>query len=316
MARHKSGVDGESDGRAATAGPGGSQRLLDGVSTAREALSQATQLLADHEIPDTPLEARTLVRAALGVSQAELLTSPGSPVTPEQLDELGRFMERRLDREPLQYIIGEVEFYGRQFTVDERVLIPRPETELLVEQALLRTSECDIQTPSVLDIGTGSGVLAATLAKELASAKVVATDISQAALDVAAENAHRQGVSGQIELRRCSLAEGVSGPFDIVVCNPPYVRSGFLDGPDVQPELANEPRLALDGGADGMDVYRPLFAALPALLSDTGAAYIEIDPPVAEGCVSLAKQHMPRASASVLTDLAGLERCMAIELAC
>lgn len=278
------------------------------------ALAQIRAAIGDAGIPDASFEARTLVMTATGVSRETLITDRERRLTGEERVRLESLVGRRLLREPLQYVVGSVEFYGRRFLVDSRVLIPRQETEMLIEQALAFARERKLMVPRVLDIGTGSGVLAVTLAGELSEASVVATDISQAALDVALENARSVGVDHRIELICCSLATKVVGKFDIVVCNPPYVLSAFLSGPDVQPELAYEPFEALDGGRDGMDVYRPLLSSLGEILAPGGAAFIEIDPPVASECVVDAKRILPDATVSVLTDLAGLERCLVIEL--
>ncbi len=279
-------------------------------------LAETRQTLESSGITEAALDARVLVKAALGISQTELLTEQDRQVDSETRKKLDEFVGRRAQREPLQYITGSVEFYGRDFSVDRRVLVPRPETELLVEQAVRRVKECRVEAPRVLDIGTGSGVLAVTMVAEVPSARVVATDVSADALEIATANAHRLGVSGRITFVETSLAYDLEERFDIVVCNPPYVLSGFLDGPDVQPELVFEPRLALDGGTDGMDIYRQLLPQLDAVLSPAGAAYIEIDPPVAGHCLALAKQLAPAAAVSVLTDLSGLERCLPIELPC
>ena len=278
------------------------------------ALAQVRAAVGDAGIPDAAYEARTLVVTATGVSRETLITDRDHLITGEERVRLESLVGRRLRREPLQYVVGSVEFYGRRFLVDSRVLIPRQETEMLVEQALAFTTERSLSAPRVLDIGTGSGALAVTLAGELSGVSAVATDISQDALDVALENARAAGVDHRIEFICCSLATEVTGTFDIVVCNPPYVLSAFLSGPDAQPELAYEPLEALDGGRDGMDVYRPLLSSLVEILAPGGAAFIEIDPPVASECLADAKRNLPDATVSVLTDLAGLERCLVIEL--
>ncbi len=283
-------------------------------STVASSLADVRLELSSAGIPDSAAEARTLVRYALNITQASLLTNPETQVSSSDQVKLDKLVARRVWREPLQYITGEVDFYGRVFTVDSRVLIPRPETELLIEQALLHVRDHGIQKPRILDIGTGSGILAVTMAAELPGASVVATDISPEALAVASENAVRSGVDGRIEFRCCSMTTGVTGKFDILLCNPPYVLTSFLNGPDVQPELAYEPRAALDGGEDGMLVYGELLARLSCRFAEGGMAAIEIDPPVAERCVSEAKRRLPQAAISVLTDLSGLERCMVVAL--
>lgn len=275
-------------------------------------LESSRQKLVDAGISDAAIEARTLIKHALDITQVELLTDSQRVVSSSELRRIEEAVSRRLTREPLQYITGETEFFGRTFKVDQRVLIPRPETELLVEQALAYLREHQVQRPEVLDIGTGSGILAVTLACEIDDAEVTATDISSDALAVAKVNTERHGVADRIRFLNCSLADEASGHFNVIVSNPPYVRSPFLDGSEVQPELSFEPRLALDGGEDGMDVYKPLLTAVSSLLPPSGAAFIEIDPPIAEKCLALAKSISPDADVEVLTDLAGLERCLVI----
>ncbi len=280
-----------------------------------ELLAWARQRIKSMGSQDPSLEARLLLMSVTSLSHTDLVAHPELAVTESQLAAFESALNRRLRSEPVQYITGKTEFFGRQFAIDSRVLIPRPETELLVEQALAWINTRSIDRPRLLDIGTGSGILAVTLAAELDGSTIVATDISSNALEVAAENAMAHGVEERVEFVRCSIAEGVAGRFDLVVSNPPYVLSGFLDGQEAQSELAFEPREALDGGQAGMDVYSKLILALPDLLEAGGAAYVEIDPPVAEQCLDLAEHVLPQADVSILTDLAGLERCLAIELA-
>ena len=282
--------------------------------TVRQRLREITRALAESGKPDASTEARVLVRTALHLTPEQLIAEPARQVPDDTGQLLSNWLQRRLRHEPLQYITGSAEFYGRRFLVDHRVLVPRPETELLVDQALAYVKRKSIASPRLADVGAGSGVLAVTLACELPAARVVAVDISEAALAVARLNAATLGVRRQLTFHSGNLVKHVTGQFDLVVSNPPYVRSSFLDSVMAQPELAWEPRGALDGGADGMDVLRPLIGALPAVLKlEESAAYIEIDPPVTDACLRAARSAFPDAEIAVLTDLAGLERCLAIE---
>ena len=270
------------------------------------------------------IEARLLVQQALGLNTAQLLSASRDAVPPGALKRLAGPLSRRLKREPLPYILGTREFYGRALFVDRRVLIPRPETELLVERALEFSEQLaqrhSAGRPATLrrgqglrtaDVGTGSGALAITLALELPGARVFATDISEDALDVARRNAEALGASGRVTFLRGDLLEPLEGQFDIVVSNPPYVASATLGSGE--PELACEPRLALDGGPDGLAVIRRLIFALPGILKpDASVALIEVDPLTAPGAASLARQAMPSANVEVLPDLAGLARCVEI----
>jgi release factor glutamine methyltransferase len=282
--------------------------------TVRDALRTLSAILGAAGIPDAAIEARVMVREAAELSAEALLAEPERCLSQKQARTLSDWLTRRLRREPLQQITGHAWFYGRKFAVTRDVLVPRPETELLVEQALAFCRERRLQTPVIADIGTGSGALGVTLAYELPGARVIATDVSAEALEVARRNADALGVAERVEFRDGNLFEPLVERCDVVVCNPPYVLSGYLDGPDAQPELAFEPRGALDGGGDGMDVLGPLLRSLPGALKASGsAAFIEIDPPVAAKCVAEAKAALPGAQVSVLTDLAGLERCLGVE---
>ena len=252
-----------------------------------------------------------LVRHATGLSAEGLLTAYAARFPQAKLELLEESLSRRLRREPLAYIIGRKEFYGRVFEVDSRVLIPRPESELLVEKAMQFLRDFEKDRPSILDVGTGSGVLGVTLAAEMPQALITAVDIDVDALSVARMNAERLGLRGRIEFFQADILDPLYGRFDVVVSNPPYVLRGVLPG--LESELSYEPRRALDGGKDGMDVLGPLIASLPGLLMPgKSGAFIEIDPPVSGPCVERARDAFPRARIEVVPDLAGLDRCLAV----
>lgn len=216
-------------------------------------VDDAAKFLASHGVPEPRADAEILLAAALGIDRALLPTR--NEVEPERA---GEWIVRRARREPTAYILGRAEFYGLEFRVTPAVLIPRPSTETLVERALA------LRPRRVLDIGTGSGAIAVVLAKHGAS--IVATDISEAALGVARENAKRHGA--EVEFVRADLF--VDGDFDLIVSNPPYIPTGEID--TLQPEVRYEPRLALDGGPDGLAVIRGILAARRRpLLLEVGA---------------------------------------------
>lgn len=189
-------------------------------------------------------------------------------------------IDRRASREPIAYLTGEREFYGRVFTLTPDVLIPRPETELVIEEALVcllaRQDGASSRThPLILDVGTGSGCLAVTLAVEWPDARVIATDQSAAALDVARANARRLGVADRIEFRPGDLLAGVEGPVDVLVSNPPYVTEA--DRASLSPEVGvHEPAGALFGGPDGLDVIRALVPEAAQVLAPGGSLVVEI----------------------------------------
>jgi release factor glutamine methyltransferase len=178
-------------------------------------------------------------------------------------------IDRRTQREPIAYITGVQEFWNRDFAVSPAVLIPRPETELIIEEAL------SLVFATVADIGTGSGCLAVTLAAEFPRAQVVATDISAAALTVARANAERHGVANRIEFRETRYLDGVTGPFDLIVSNPPYVTDGEFEG--LAPEVRDaEPRSALTAGADGLNDIREVLQQAAVRLTPGGTLLMEI----------------------------------------
>ncbi len=283
------------------------------AETVSSLIRSITTRLSSVGIDDSGIDARLLVRHAFGWSAEQQLGRLTDPAPVEQLELLESLVSRRVGREPLQYITGSAEFYRRRFSVDPRVLIPRPETEQLVVQAIEFVRERGIKTPRVADICTGSGAVAISLALEMPAAEVVATDISAGALYVARQNAGSLGAEvGFFEGDLLDPLLDDRGRIDVIVSNPPYILRGAMQG--LQAEVAREPNLALNGGDDGLDVIRPLFVGIRAALKPGwSAAYIEIDPPIAEGVFDLAKGEFPDASISLLTDLAGLTRCLAVE---
>ena len=288
------------------------------AETVSSLIRSITSRLSSVGIEDAGVDARLLVRHAFGWSAEQQLGRLSDPVPVDFLDLLEPLVARRVEREPLQYITGNAEFFRRRFAVDPRVLIPRPETEQLVVQAIEFVRERGIEVPRIADVGTGSGAIAISLALEMPAAEVVATDISIGALEVARQNAAALGAEveffeGDLLGPLLGVGDGRGDVFDVIVSNPPYILHDAMPG--LQAEVAREPGLALDGGYDGLDTIRPLLAGIRAALKPgRSAAYIEIDPPIAESAIELAGNELPDASVSLLTDLAGLTRCLAIEL--
>jgi release factor glutamine methyltransferase len=204
---------------------------------------------------EAELGARLLAQHVLGWSTERLIVAGGEPEPPDFRRRYEALVARRLAREPLAYIVGRQEFWGLSFEVSPAVLIPRPDTELLVEVALELFPKR--QPLRAADVCTGSGCVAVAMAVEFGAVRIFATDISQSALVVAGRNAARHGVAGRIELLCADLVEGLEGPFDVITCNPPYVAEG--DRPGLQPEVRNyEPEIALYGGADGFHLVSRL----------------------------------------------------------
>ncbi len=231
----------------------------------------------------------------------------------QQQQDLDVILERRLAREPLAYILGYREFYGINLLVNSSVLIPRPETETLVEHALFMALMGMETTDLVIaDVGTGSGAIAVNLAIHLPSARIYALDVADGVLDVASYNVRAHNVSDRVTLGKGHLLEPLPEPVDLIVANLPYIPSGRI--PTLQPEVQREPREALDGGPDGLDHIRGLLCQAPGKVKDQGTILLELDPEQVPAIEELARQHFPEAGTSVEQDLARLDRVFAITL--
>ena len=239
-----------------------------------ERLAEARRSLVQAGIPDAEaaLDAEVLARHVLECDRATLLTRSRNAI-PSAFDRLYQpLIARRAAREPIAYIVGHKEFWGLDFDVTPDVLIPRPETELIVEEAVNVASRT--LTRRIVDIGTGSGCLAVALAVEFASARLVATDISPGALAVATRNAERHNVIGRIAFVQSDLLADVDGRAQLIVSNPPYLRES--DTAALQPEVQRyEPSAALYAGWDGLLVIRRLFADAPRCLAEDGSLVVE-----------------------------------------
>ena len=255
------------------------------------------------------IDAEVLARHIAGWDRATYLTRRDDPIGPALAASYEQAVARRERREPVAYITGTREFWGLDFLVTPAVLIPRPETEFVVEAALARL--CDRTRPwQIADVGTGSGCLAVALAHELTNAAVTGTDISSAALEVARRNAARHGVESRVTFVETSLLEGVTGPFDLIVANPPYVPASHE--PTLSPDVRDhEPRPALYGhGTDGLDEIRALLTQSPSRLADGGVLLMEFG--FGQGgavCAALAEIERLR-FVEILRDLQGHERTL------
>ena len=222
-------------------------------------------------------------------------------------------VQRRLAHEPIAYILGWRAFYDIELWVDRRALIPRPETEHLVEEALRWAHATSLAHPRLADVGTGSGALAIVLARHLPGARVWAVDISWEALQVAARNVRRWGLEGHILLLQGDLMAAIGMPCDLIVANLPYVPAERL--PTLPADVADyEPRIALDGGKQGLACIERLLAQAPLCLARPGLLLLEVDDSHAHTVASLAGERLPEADIRVLADLAGLARVVRIEM--
>ena len=277
----------------------------------REILNSAGETLMRTGSPDAQLEAEVLIRHVLRIDRATFFRDLEQPVTDCDRERLDDLVNRRLNREPLNYITGLREFYGLDFEVSDSVLIPRQETELLVDTviSLARSRrKCEMK---ICDIGTGSGAIAVSVAVNLPSAEVMAIDISQRALDIADANRRMHGVYNRVSLRRGNLLEPVDWKPEIIVSNPPYIRRSDLSL--LQPEIQYEPSVALDGGPDGLEVIRGLLRQSSDKVSSTGAILFEIDSSQKDSARMLSREYFPNSEISILDDLSGNSRAILIE---
>ncbi len=273
---------------------------------------------------DSPtLTARALLAAALDKPREWLVAHNDHLLSPAQAEAFERLIARALAHEPLAYLLGRREFYGLDFVIDPRVLIPRPETEMLVERALERlpaagqnrapqpdASRVDVDV-DVIDVGTGSGAIAIAIARHASTARLAATDISAGALEVARLNAGRHGVADRIAFAQADLLENTPYRARVITANLPYVTTEEIEGlpPEIQ---AHEPRVALDGGRDGLTLVRRLLGQLSAHLLPGGAAFFEIGASQGAAALRAAAEALPSAHVTLDKDLAGLDRVLSV----
>jgi release factor glutamine methyltransferase len=228
-----------------------------GDMTVREVLNEATRNFEGKGIPSARLDAEVLLSFFLGQDRLEFLKNPEMSISKPQLVSFKKIVARRLQWEPVAYITGRKEFWSLPLEVNSAVLIPRPDTEILVEETLSICRKIDYPEMKIIDIGTGSGAIAIALAKEMPQAQVVATDISAAALRVARKNALNLGLENKIDFSRSDLFDSVDDFFDIIVCNPPYISAGEYEKLPSGVK-AFEPREALLAGESGTEFYEKL----------------------------------------------------------
>ncbi|MEZ4390498.1 MAG: peptide chain release factor N(5)-glutamine methyltransferase [Polyangiales bacterium] len=265
--------------------------------------------LAAKDVSSPRLEAELLVAHALRLRRLDLFLRYDQPLGPDELATLRGLIERRRRHEPLAYLTGEREFYGRALAVDRRVLIPRPETEHVVDAVVEDLRARALETPTMLDLCTGSGCVAIACALAVPSLSVDAVDLSRDALEVAAANVARHGLEARVALHEGDLYAPVGDArFEVISANPPYIPSGEVPGlmPDVS---LHEPHLALDGGADGTAVLGPLLAGALARLKPGGLLVVEVGHDQGAWAVERARG-CGLVDARMIKDLAGIERVL------
>ncbi len=278
------------------------------LETARRALAKAFRA-AGLDTPD--LDARLLVGHALGLDHAQLAAAAGRILTAPERAAIEKLAQRRLAREPVARILGWKEFWGLKFQLSPDTLVPRPETEIVVEAALTVLADAGAKTlaPRIADLGTGSGALLLALLSEMPAAHGIGTDLSPGALATARDNAARLGLAARAEFIACDYARALTGQFDCIVANPPYVATGDIAA--LAPEVReHDPLAALDGGADGLDGYRAIARDTRRLLGPQGVLVVELGAGQSEAVAAIMAAKRLACDRPARCDLAGIPRAL------
>ena len=276
-----------------------------------EIVADSGEKLRAFGICDAGLEAEVLVRMVMGLDKADFIRDLREGVSLAQQQKICRFIERRQQKEPLAYITGRKEFFGLDFVVNQHVLVPRTETELIVEKVINYFNECQSSTLKIVDIGTGSGVIGVSLSHNLSFCDVLCTDISPEALLVAQKNAEIHNVE-KVTFLEGDLLSPVHEKQDVILSNPPYIPSDRIN--HLQEEVQREPIIALDGGDDGFKIIERLLLQSSKNLNNPGLILIEIDITQVRRSVLEASKYFPDNSISILMDCFDKDRFLKIEL--
>lgn len=288
------------------------QGRFESGTTIAAAIHDAARRLAAAGVEDAGVDARRLAAHASGLDGLALTLRADERLAEDAHACFEACIARRLAREPVSRIIGQRDFYGLSFRISPATLDPRPETETLIDAALEHLA--GTSQPRILDIGTGTGCIALTLLDRLPGATAIATDISAAALDVAADNAGKLGLADRIQFRQCDFAAGLAGPFDLVVSNPPYIPTSVI--PSLAPEVRHhDPMLALDGGGDGLEPYRVIANSAVGLIGN-GSLIVEAGHDQATAVAGVLRDAFGPRLVELATrrDLGGHDRCVAAKI--
>jgi release factor glutamine methyltransferase len=274
------------------------------------ALEQAAEVLSEAGIPDARRESASLLSYTIKKDRTFLIAHPEHELSGAECDEYESYINRRAQHEPYQYIVGRQEFFGLDFEVTSDVLVPRPETEILVDKAI------DIlkygQDPTFCEIGVGSGCISVSILHSMAHATAIAVDVSESAVAIARRNAERHCVTDRLSLQVADVFDGVAGKFDLIVSNPPYVPTRQIE--TLQPEVRGfEPLVALAGGTDGLDIVTHIVSGSPRHLTSHGVLLIEIGFDQSERVRQLFDGTIWEAP-EFLADLQGIPRIVAAKL--
>jgi release factor glutamine methyltransferase len=286
--------------------------MVESTSTLNALRQHATDRLTAADVVDAPhLTAEVILAHALDSTRTQLLARLDESLTAHQLSRFESDLERVVNGEPLAYVVGHREFYDLDLITDRRALIPRPETECLIEYALKRLT--DRPAPVIADIGTGCGAIAVTLAKHLPHARILATDLSPEAIELARLNACRNEVEARIDFRVGDLLGPIDEPLDLLAANLPYIDD--KDWPFLARTIrGHEPRMAFLGGPDGLDLIRHLLADAPRVVRSGSLILLEIGAYQGDEVTTIARESFPMARLSIEPDYAGLDRLAVIEV--
>jgi release factor glutamine methyltransferase len=283
----------------------------------KEIISVAENVLREASDADYKVDAEILLCHAINYDPQKIFMNWAKEVDDDHAEIFFAMVQKRAEGTPVQYLTNEQSFKGLRFYVDENVLIPRPETETLVDEVLAYLKD-NRAAKNVLDLGTGSGIIAVSLAKKASSLKITASDVSENALAIAEKNASRFGVKDRIKFVRSDVfgefKTGFMGPkWDVVVSNPPYIKSPVL--PTLQREIyEHEPMTALDGGEDGLDFYRRIIDGAPTFLRKTGAVFLEIGYDQAHDVTTLFRKNGNYVRVALTPDISGHDRVISARL--
>ncbi len=283
------------------------------MTSISEALRRGSRALVEAGSDEATLEAELLLAHALNTDRTHLYQRLRDQLTPQTESAFDDLLQRRLAHEPTAYILGHREFYGLEFQVTPDAIIPRPETETLVELVLDRARSASAREMRIADIGVGCGAIAVALAVNLSGAEIIAIDVSPLALALARRNAARHEASERISFLEGDLLEPLDAPVDVIAANLPYVTTAELEA--APPEInEHEPRLGLDGGADGLRLIQRLLRDAPPHLKPGGALFAEIGDQQGEAALTLAAAAFPRARIEVKQDLSRLDRVLVVRM--
>ncbi len=276
-------------------------------------LTELTARLRAVGIDQARAEVECILCHVLDCRRIDLYLNGAEKLTPTVRDRVEQIVKRRLTRHPLQFILNEAWFYGRRFYVDENVMAPTPETELLCEQAVAFLGEQHLDCPTILDLGIGSGVIAVTVAAEFGRCRVLGLDISEPALEVARRNVAAHELADKIRLRRSDFFSAIiqGEQFDLILSNPPYIAEP--DYPALDPEVLADPKIAMTAGEDGLDAIRVILRDAPNYLAKGGRIMFEVGLGQAEKVVALTENDRRYSSLTVIKDLNQRDRIVVLE---